>query len=283
MKPEVLQVIISLLIVTILAYGALLGKSEEVRQRKMANLLYILLAGLCIGIMGFTQFLGLAEKPFAFFIVLQILMLILGIVHIWAAGKFLRWPSRESFLNEFLLTLTTAAIGGVFMLLAFTAVGMENFSTLLAISIVWFLVPFLFSKSVDWYSMIPDRVFKTWIYPVDHPIPDPTDRELAMPMVISFEFQKKVDDADFTIFRAKAPKDIEFGKLFYFFINDYNSRHPESVIEVSSKTNPYPWVFNFKPKWLVKTRYLDPDETVFHNQIKENSVIVCNRIFEQNN
>ena len=147
-------------------------------------------------------------------------------------------------------------------------------------SIVWFLVPFFFIKALAWYSMIPERQFKTWIYPVDNPIPDPTDSELAMPMVISFEFQKKVNDTDYTIFRAKAPKDIQFGKLFYFFINDYNSRHPEGVIEVSSKTNPYPWVFHFKPKWLMKTRYLDPDETVFHNQIKENSVIVCNRIFE---
>jgi hypothetical protein len=131
--------------------------------------------------------------------------------------------------------------------------------------------------------LIPERVFKTWTYPTSQSIPDPTDAELASPMVVSFEFQKKVNDADYTIFRAKAPKDIQFGKLFYFFINDYNSRHPEGIIQVSSKTDPYPWVFHFKPKLFVKTRYLDPDETVFHNQIKENSIIVCQRKFENIN
>lgn len=280
MKPEVLKVIIGLLVASVLLYSALLAKEEGVRKNKMANLLYLLIAGLCIGIMGLTQYFGLTGKPFYFFIVLQVLMLLLGIIHISVIQKLLRWPSKSSFTGEFLLTLNTAVTGGVMLLLAFTLAGMENFSTLMLSSIIWFLVPFFFAKAVAWYAVIPERIFKTWAYPIDKPIPDPTDSEMAMPMVISFEFQKKVNDEDFTIFRAKAPKDIQFGKLFYFFINDYNSRHPEGIIEVSSKSTPYPWVFHFKSKWLMKTRYLDPDETVFHNLIKENSVIVCHRIFE---
>jgi hypothetical protein len=124
-------------------------------------------------------------------------------------------------------------------------------------------------------------VFKTWSYP-DKPLPDPTDSELAAPMVISFEFKKKTDDQAFTSFRAKAPKDIQFGKLFYFFINDYNGRHPEGTIETGSRPNlPYRWVFHFKPRFLSGKKYLDPDETVYHNKIKENSIIVCQRIIEE--
>lgn len=280
MKPEVLQVLIGLLVASVLIFSALLAKSEGVKKNKMVNLLYILVAGLCLGIMGLTQFFGMKEKPFVFFIVLQILMLLLGILQVSMVKKFLRWPSKETFFEEFLLTLNIGTVGGVFLLLAFTLIGMKNFSAMMVTSIIWFLVPFFFVKAMDWKSMIPERIFKTWVYPIDKPIPDPTDSELAMPMVVSFEFQKKVNDADYTIFRAKAPKDIQFGKLFYFFINDYNSRHPEGIIEVSSKAGPYPWVFHYKPKLFVKTRYLDPDETVFHNLIKENSVIVCNRIFD---
>jgi hypothetical protein len=281
MKPEILQVIIGLLVASILIYSMLLIKAEGAKKNKMANLLYILVAGFCIGLMGLTQYFGLTDKPFYFFILLQVLMLILGIIHNATIQKLLQWPSKATFLGEFLLTLNIATIGGVFLLLAITLVGMKNFGPIMVTSIFWFLVPVLFVKAVSSFGLIPDRVFKTWAYPIDKPIPDPTDSEMAFPMVVSFEFQKKVNDEDYTIFRAKAPKDIQFGKLFYFFINDYNSRHPEGVIEVSSKSNPYPWVFHFKPKWFVKTRYLDPDETVFHNQIKENSVIVCHRIFEK--
>jgi hypothetical protein len=280
MKPEVLKVIIGLLVLSILFFSTLTAKSEGVRNNKMLTLLYLLVAGLCIGIMGLTQYFGLTGQPFIFFVILQCLMLILGMFHYPAMRKFLHWPARASFWPEFLLTLNTAAIGGIFLMLAFTLMGMKNFSVLMLSSLVWFLVPFFFMKAVEMYSVIPARVFKTWSYPLDKPIPDPTDSEMALPMVVSFEFQKKVNAEDYTIFRAKAPKDIQFGKLFYFFINDYNSRHPEGVIEVASKSNPYPWVFHFKPRWFVKTRYLDPEETVFHNQIKENSVIVCNRILE---
>lgn len=281
MKPEVLKVLVGLLTVSILIFSLLLTKAADVRKNKSANLLYILVAGLCIGMMGLSQYLGLTEKPFYFLIVLQALMLILGIVHQPAMEKFLLWPSRTSFTAEFLFTLLTALIGGVFLLLVFTLIGMKNFNTLMLSSIIWFLVPFFYLKAVAWYSKIPEKVYKTWAYPVGKQVPDPTDAEMASPMVISFEFQKKVNEVDFTIFRAKAPKDIQFGKLFYFFINDYNSRHPEGIIEALSKNVPYPWVFHFKTKWFEKKRVLDPDETVYHNQIKENSVIVCQRIIEK--
>ena len=87
MKPEVLKVMIGLLAVSILVFSLLLAKAADVKKNKSANLLYVLVAGLCIGMMGLTQYLGLTEKPFYFFIVLQALMLILGIVHHSACGK----------------------------------------------------------------------------------------------------------------------------------------------------------------------------------------------------
>jgi hypothetical protein len=280
MKPEVLKVIIGLLVASVLIFSALLAKDEGIRKKKGLTILYILIAGLCLGMLGFIQYFGLKEKPFFFFILLQIMILVIGIIHISIMKKTLRWSSNESLSSELLLTLNTSVAGGVFLLLTFSLLGANEFSLLMLSALVWFFVPFFFIKSMEFYRRIPERIYKTWAYPVDNPIPDPTDNELASPMVISFEFQKKVNQEDFTIFRAKAPKDIQFGKLFYFFINDYNSRHPESTIEISSKSAPFPWVFQFKPTLFARFRYLDPDETVYHNQIKENSVIVCHRILE---
>ena len=282
MKPEVLQFIIGLVAASVVLFSILLAREVGVKNRKAINLLYILVAGLCIGILGLTRYLGLLDKPVVFFLVLQAAMLIAGIIHVAVHQKTLQWPSESSFTGEFILTLNAAIVGAVFLLLGFTLTGMKNFEILMLSSIVWFLVPFLFTKAVAFYALIPVRSFKSWSYPVDKPLTDPTDSEMAMPMVISFEFRKKHSDDDDTIFRAKAPKDIQFGRLFYFFINDYNSRHPEGTIEVSSgQSGAYQWVFHFKPTWLAKTRYLDPDETVYHNHIKENSVIVCHRIIEK--
>jgi uncharacterized membrane protein YdcZ (DUF606 family) len=280
MKPEVLPVIIGLLAASILVFSLLISKAPGAREKKKATLAYILVAGLCIGVCGLLQY-PLRDQALVFFIILQILMLLLGILHVVLGKKLLHWPQKESFTGEFLLTLVTAFLGGTVLLLSFALIKMENFNLLMLSALVWFFIPFLFSKAVAFYALVPDRVFKTWSYP-DKPLPDPTDSELAAPMVISFEFKKKTDDQAFTSFRAKAPKDIQFGRLFYFFINDYNGRHPEGTIEAVSRPNlPYQWVFHFKPRFLTGKRYLDPDESVYHNKIKENSIIVCHRIIEE--
>jgi hypothetical protein len=280
MKPEILRVIIALLAVTLLIFGALMAASEEARNKKGPTILYILIAGMCLGILGFARFLGLRENLMAFFIILQVLMLVLGIVHQALLKRITGWNGENTFFGELFLTMASATAGGIFLMLALVATGMKNFAPEMLSSLVWFLVPFAFTRSIGWYDRIPKRIFKTWSYPVDNPYPDPSDSELASPLVISFEFMKKTGNEEFTQFRAKAPKDLQFGKLFYYFINDYNSRHPESTIEIADATAAFPWVFHFKPRFLVRTRYLDPDETVFHNQIRENSVIVCKRIIE---
>jgi len=110
-------------------------------------------------------------------------------------------------------------------------------------------------------------------------VPDPTDKELEAPVVVAFEFQKNQTDKGITNFRAKAPRGMQFGRLFYFFINDYNARHPEETIEYTNASfTPYEWIFFLKPGFFGGKKYLDPEKSIYHNQIKENSVIVCKRV-----
>jgi hypothetical protein len=128
---------------------------------------------------------------------------------------------------------------------------------------------------------IPKRNLKNWLYPLNETIPPPTDPEMANPVIISFVFQKRNSDPEKTVFRAKAPLAMQMGRLFYYFINDYNERHPGTPIEIASEENkPYGWVYHFKRRWSLKTKYLDPDATISENQVRENSVIVCRRVNE---
>jgi hypothetical protein len=129
---------------------------------------------------------------------------------------------------------------------------------------------------------IPVKILRKWQYPVDKHIDDPSDREMESPLVVGFEFKKKPDDENMTTFRAKAPKEMTFGKLFYYFINDYNNRNPDEKIEyLDDKNKPVSWIFYIKPTWFSGIRYIDPQETNSFNFIKENSVIVCKRVTEK--
>jgi hypothetical protein len=97
-------------------------------------------------------------------------------------------------------------------------------------------------------------------------------------LVIGFEIAKKITDVKRTFFRAKAPENIYFGDLYYFFINDYNELQSETPIEFCTDKEPCEWVFRLKRKWYQGERVLDPGRTVKDNGIKENSVIICERI-----
>ena len=73
---------------------------------------------------------------------------------------------------------------------------------------------------------------------------------------------------------------MQFGRLFYFFLIDYNERHPESpieIVDVESK-NPSEWIFYFKPNWYSSLKHIDITNTVDGNHIKENTVIICKRV-----
>lgn len=281
MKSEVLSIVYVLLALAIIFFGLMSMRVPGAGTHNKVNLLYIAAGGLCIGVLGFVQLAGLSGKTYLFFIILQLLLLGLGMLNTFCLYKFLPWSSRTSFWGPLLITLAVAALGSALLLLAFELSGMKHFHFILLSAVSWFVVPLFFINAVEHYGIIPERQFKIWAYPVAEQVADPTDAEMASPLVISFEFRKRVNDPSITIFRAKAPKDITFGKLFYFFINDYNSRHPEGCIEfVSDGTLPHPWVFHFRKKWFSAARYLDPDETVYHNHVKENSVIVCQRIIE---
>jgi len=74
---------------------------------------------------------------------------------------------------------------------------------------------------------------------------------------------------------------MELGELFYYFINDYNERHPlEHIQYVNGPGDPHGWMFYKKPKWYnILTRYMDADRTIFLNGIRENDVIVCIRAY----
>ena len=75
---------------------------------------------------------------------------------------------------------------------------------------------------------------------------------------------------------------MTFGKLFYYFINDYNDRNPDEKIEyLDEKNKPVDWIFYFKPKWFSSIHYIDPEETNSFNFVKENSVILCKRVTEK--
>ena len=273
-------IIIIFLVVSLVIFSVALKK--KLKGKILVSLLYIFVAGIIIGLGGFFANKHLLELTHQMiFYLLSGWVLIFGITHVFLLSKILRWSEERNFWAELFFTLVIGLVGGIFLLLAFQVSGYSTFVGIHLTSLLLFVIPNIFYGIVVFYVKIPVKVLRKWYYPVDRHIEEPRDREMESPLVVGFEFKKKSSDKNITTFRAKAPKEMTFGKLFYYFINDYNDRNPDEKIEyLDEKDKPVSWIFYFKPKLFGSIRYIDPEETNSFNLVKENSVILCKRVIE---
>ncbi|MGS0528309.1 TssN family type VI secretion system protein [Zobellia nedashkovskayae] len=92
-------------------------------------------------------------------------------------------------------------------------------------------------------------------------------------------FYKNTEAGEMTSFKAKAPKNMEFGRLFFFFINDYNVKKTTTKIELTDAGgDPHGWYFYSKPKWYGASKHVDSELTVEDNNLNDGDVVICQRI-----
>jgi hypothetical protein len=230
--------------------------------------------GLFIGASFFSSYNG-------YFIFFQVLFLLYGGLHIYMMHRKMDWgKEKQSFVPDLIFTFLILLAGSICFMLAYRWLNREGLEISMMFSTLFFIIPLFVWHTFLSALAIPPKVLNQWYYPVHEPMEEPEESKLKNMLLISFEFQKNGQDSFFTNFRAKAPVDMELGELFYYFINDYNERHPQGQIHFTNGTGkPYGWMFYKKPKWYtILTTYMDADKTIYLNRIRENDVIVCSRI-----
>ncbi len=274
--------IIIFLIVAVVAFSFVL-KSKKLKGTVFISLLYLLVTALFVGSGGFLMNKSILSLSISMaFYLLNVWMLLFGVLNVVLFRKLLKWGRESSYWTGFLFSLSTALLGGVFLLISFQISHYSTFVGANLTSLFMFILPHIFYGVYSRYLDIPVKILRKWHYPLHEHVEDPLDREMESPLVVGFEFKKKSSDKNVTSFRAKAPKEMTFGKLFYYFINDYNDRNPDEKIEyLNEEKKPVGWIFYFKPRMFRPIRYIDPEETNSFNLIEENSVIICKRVIEK--
>jgi len=223
-----------------------------------------------------------SDHLFTVFWIFTAIFLSFGVIHIILVHKKYFANTTENSSKVFLGEIIFAMSVVLFSILIFSSLQyfLKDKSFLfypMMMSSFAFFIPIVFVHTFDSAYNIPPPEYNTWVYPdqnIDAPEDDPREKLL----VIGFEISKKITDLKKTFFRAKAPESIYFGDLYYFFINDYNELQSETPIEFCNDKEPCEWVFRLKRKWYQSEKVLNPAMTVKDNGIKENSVIICERI-----
>jgi hypothetical protein len=261
--------------------SGLITKAEgSIKPYRKQTILYMLVAFLLFALIGLAALPAFIGDSMTVFILLQAYFLLLGFAHYYYMHQYLLWTgSKKAFGVELAFTVLLSLMGAIGFLIIYRLINKNGLQYIMVASALFFIIPFLLFNTFRRAIAIPPKIVKEWFYPVEQEVEEPEESKMKNLLVISFEFRKQTYDPHYTNFRAKAPVDMDFGKLFYFFINDYNERHPNSRIQfVNGSGEAHGWIFYKKPRWhSLITRYIDGEKTIFNNFIKENDVIICER------
>lgn len=254
-------------------------KTPKFRQDKKRYFIYIFCQGLILLLFGALLYNLKGTTITTRFISFQVYLLIAGSVHLtFYHLYFKRFDAKEIYKEIFI-----SIVSGTFML-AFLIMLLGHFQELEYMfyffgAMLFFLVPtFVFALFKTAIS-IPAKLHKRWFYPVNSRYPAPHIAEMRNIIIVNLVFTKKENDATIINFKVKAPRAFDFGKLFYYFINDYNEKNPNSQVQyLDQKNQPYGWYFYTKPKWFSSSDYIDPELAIDTNNIKDGETIICQRI-----
>ncbi|HMP91508.1 MAG TPA: TssN family type VI secretion system protein, partial [Phnomibacter sp.] len=230
----------------------------------------------------FTTYVS--ENLFTVFWILAAIYLIFGIIHQIITRKkyFKAKPENRAKIRfaeiMFAMALVMFTVV-VFSVLQYFIKEKTFLFFPMMLSTLAFFIPLLASHTYDAAINIPIPKFNTWAYPINNPIDLPDEDPRERLLVIGFELAKTENQPKRTYFRAKAPEGMKLGELFYHFVNDYNDMQSDTPIEVTNMAGEaYQWLFRTRPKWYKISQVLNAEYSIRENLIKENTVIVAERV-----
>ncbi len=261
----------------------LFKRIKVLKKYGISSILYVLLISILLAIPSLLNLFELNIRDVLLLVVAQVFILAMGILHVSMTATTLPWYRNQPFNMQLLFIVCILFLAYFFSNLSLSFLSTPRLHIVWYLSLLWFVIPFLLNQTVEELLKVPPKIFKQWVYPLGQNIDDPSDEELENPIVISFIFRKNESSPELTTFRAKAPIGMKLGRLFYFFINDYNSRHPEGLISfLDDKREPCGWIFMKKKKSLFGgEEAMDPDDPIYINSIRENDVLRCYRIMNK--
>lgn len=260
-------------------------KIPEFKQYKTNVYIYlflVVLAYLIIAFLGYNRLL--AGKTLDEFIFYQIFTLIIGALHCYFYRAFFeKFKLEDDVAKELFFALLTIVYGSIPFLLIYTFLNGMYYTPLMMGNFIVFFIPTLVNITFNYSQKIPPKIYTTWQFPENYKeLVGVGDEEMRDLVVFSLLIKKEEEDKDYTLYRVKGPIRIDFGRLFYNFVEDYNERYVDAPIEIQKDSVFFNWVFFKKPKWYEATKYIDPKFTLYMNGIEENSVIICMRTLVSN-
>jgi len=255
------------------------SKIPKFRKDKRRYFIYILICGLCFLIFGSILYNLKGTTLNDRFLSTQVFMVLAGSVHLIVFRNYFQRFDARAIYKELLIALVSALFLSAFVIMIVAHFREFIYLPYMLGTLLFFLLPTMSYVLFETAISIPVKLHKRWFYPIQKVYPDPHASDMRNIIILNLVFQKKDGDKQIINFKVKAPRAFEFGRLFYYFINDYNEKNPTSQIHyLDAAREPYGWYFYTKPQWFSGSNYIDPDLAIDTNNLKDGQTIICQRI-----
>ncbi|WP_267403920.1 MULTISPECIES: TssN family type VI secretion system protein [unclassified Chryseobacterium] len=280
LEPQVLAASVILLAIIIILTMIFSQKTSEFKQKYKAKFyIYCFSMAFVYSVIAFLGYNKLfLDNNLYEFIFYQISSLLMGIIHCIMYRSYFNKFGDNNSGKEYLFALLTITYSVIPFMLIYTFLNGVDFMFLMLGHYIIFFIPTFLNDTFTKAMAIPPKIYKTWKFPDDYEQDSGLEEhEWRNTVLLTYMMDKDKNATKYGVYRAKGPTRIDFGRLFYNFIMDYNDKHPDDEIQIKDENGLFNWVFFLQPKWYESTKYIDPELTLYMNGIEENSVIFCMR------
>jgi len=265
-----------------MAILAFLSKNKKIFVRNtILHLLCAVLIGALTGLSGYLLKKNLFH-PTTLYILLEIDLIALGSLHVWAMYQFSPWSRREGFQSEFPFTLLVSLLGAIGFFFFYRWLGVGDYAPVFVTAFIFLPLVFLVIKAYDFWMAIPSKIYKPWYLPIDAP-PAKIERVDQYKDLV-FHIPVTRDSPQVAEFKIRSPLNKNLGDLFCYLVYRHNEQEkldptiPDiEIAENHRRDKLYGWLF-FSENHQLK-EYLNPDENI--NQVLHNATnIFVERVTE---
>jgi hypothetical protein len=260
----------------------LIAKKNKLLQNKRA-IFYFLLSGLVLALPALLGFIDYWFMP-RVYIILAVIYLIAGYLNRMILKNVIDDFKEKPYYVEFFCTFLVMCVGATLFSLVFNLCNELQYGLWACTCLLPFILPSLFTKSLNIYLNIPLEVYQTWSYNGETREMDTEDMTSNKIIVVELELFKQISDKDTLNIKVKASEDMLFGVWFKLLIDDYNRKSPLQPIAYSDhEMGSHEWIFYVNSSIFGWKKHIDTDLSFAKNNIREKNCIIAKRVFKENN
>ena len=200
--------------------------------------------------------------------------LLIGLLHIFILPKWLSPIWEQGFSYATIYTIVLAITISMCSLILFSlGINQLQLQVIAVVAATAFLLPYAFYATIYYFRSIGARQYQPWFIPPDV---EPDTRMSLLLNSIHFKIKINIKDSDIapTKFIITLSPKLKLSVVFLRFLYD---RH--DIIEMTDSNGyPYGWLFSIKKR--LGKKMLDPDLTLVENGVKEDDIILVERVLE---